>query len=402
LIFVIAWENIIFLPGLGTASKIAGLIIAGVWGLTVLLSGRLRKLHAFHLLVFLYFAWHFVSSFWSIDREVTLERAMTYVQLVIMIWLFWDLYTTPATLRAGLQAYVLGAYVSLGTVIQNYLIRGSAINSELIYQRFTADGFNANDLALILALGIPLAWYLAVSNQEHNRARGLKIVNYMYIPMATFAILLTASRSGLLVVFASLPFILGTFSTLRPVHRFLIFVALVGALYGAVSLAPDSTLARLGTIDDSIREWDFNNRINIWSHGLDVFLENPLVGTGSNTFAVKSHTVAHNVYLSILVEVGIIGFILFTLILLSVIKQARRQPALMSKLWLAVLLVWAVGVMSLSWEHRKQTWLFLSFVVISANVSLQENKSLLKAQVCFFSVKPSNSVVLQSDRKHTL
>ena len=33
---------------------------------------------------------------------------------------------------------------------------------------------------------------------------------------------------------------------------------------------------------------------------------------------------------------------------------------------MTVLLVWAIGASTLTWEHRKTTWLFLTFIVAAA------------------------------------
>jgi hypothetical protein len=55
---------------------------------------------------------------------------------------------------------------------------------------------------------------------------------------------------------------------------------------------------------------------------------------------------------------------LFTCILAIVVNQAVRLPKGYSGFWLAVFFVWTVGVLSLTFEFRKATWLFLSFVIM--------------------------------------
>jgi len=120
----------------------------------------------------------------------------------------------------------------------------------------------------------------------------------------------------------------------------------------------------------SIAEADLHGRVDIWREGIAVLSQHPIVGIGSGAFhtAVESGNVAHNAFISVLVEVGVIGFVLFAAILAIAVYAAMHQPRWDSILWLTVLLVWALGVSVHSWEQKKVTWLFLSLVVISASM----------------------------------
>ena len=51
----------------------------------------------------------------------TLRNAVTYVQLLALSLIIWDLYVTRAKLRLGMQVYVLGAYVAVASTVWNYL-----------------------------------------------------------------------------------------------------------------------------------------------------------------------------------------------------------------------------------------------------------------------------------------
>jgi O-antigen ligase len=76
--------------------------------------------------------------------------------------------------------------------------------------------------------------------------------------------------------------------------------------------------------------------------------------------------VAHNTFLSVLVELGIVGALLLGGLLVSAFRSALRMPSLERCLWVALLLTWSVGVSSLTWEYRKPTW-FL-FGILAAHV----------------------------------
>ena len=174
LIFMIPWENSITVGSLGTLARVTGILAAAVWVGAVLVTGRFRKPHLFHMVVYLFVLWNVVSVFWSFGVQETVQRIKTYFQLVVLIWIIWDLYTTPEALKAGLQAYVLGACVAIGSTVGNYLAGNAFYDYAL--RRYTGAGLNANDLALILALGLPTAWHLAVSEVNEKASPVLKLV----------------------------------------------------------------------------------------------------------------------------------------------------------------------------------------------------------------------------------
>jgi len=368
LVFSIPWENAITLGGFGTLARVAGILAAGAWLGSILISGRIRKLNPFLLLFFLFALWNVVSLYWTVDARETNVRIITYIQLALLAWIFWDLFTTQKTLMAALQAYILGGYVVIAATISNYLA-GQGI-SDYASSRYAGAGMNADDLALILILGLPVAWHLATRMRNGILGLLLRLVNYAFIPFALFAILLTATRTALFAVVPVVLYILGTVSQLKPFVRILIFVVLIGALFGLQPFIPQATFERLSTIPASIAAGDLGGRVALWRASFQAFIQHPLIGVGSGALnsPFQLGGFAHNTFLSILAELGIIGFILFVVLLGVVLKEAIFQPKGYSYLWLSVLAVWVIGVFTLTWEFRKPTWLFLSLIVISSNL----------------------------------
>jgi O-antigen ligase len=391
LIFVIPWEDAVLLEGLGTIGKATGLLAAAFWIATVVVTGRFRKPHSFLLAVYLFVLWNTMSVFWSVDIENTIIRLVTYFQLVGLVWILWDLYTTPVALKAGLQAYVLGAYVSIGSLVSNYL----AV-SEGGPGRYTATGFNENDIGLTLALGIPVAWHLALSKSNSKKTYGLRLINYAYIPAAMLAILLTASRGSLVATLPALVFIFGSLTRLKPLMRVLLLAALILSLFMLQSLVPQSSVQRLATTGTSIAEGDIGHRSYIWREGITIFAEHPILGIGSGAFrtAVESGRVAHNSFLSVLVEVGIVGFVLLVITLAVAVHPTMRQPKWDTRFWLALLLVLALGNSVHSWEKRKPVWLFLGLATVSASLPAQHDEFRLHSELPVKSAgSPGLSVV---------
>lgn len=380
LIFVIPWEGVVRLPGLGTVAKVFGLAVAAFWLATVVITGRLRKPALFQIAACVFVLWNAVSIFWSADPNRTIAHLVTWVQLLGMVFILWDLYTTRTALSLGLQAYVLGAYVAIGSAVANYFA-GSVFYTN--YQRFSPGDTNPDGFGLIVALGIPVAWYLAGSENTTRMSRLLKLVNYAYIPAAFLGIALSGTRTALIAAVPGMAFGLASLSRPRPAVRFAIFLLLTSALFLLLPLVqPLKSFQRLSTTGTELTEGDLNNRTNNWREGLASFAEHPLLGVGSNMYrSVNSlGKVAHNSFLSVLVEVGLIGFVLFGILLVIAFIQALSQPKWDARFWLTVLAVWTIGASTLTWEYRKTTWLFLSLLIASAALTSHRDDAVALGQ----------------------
>ena len=375
-IFTIPWEGVIQLPGLGTAARVLGLAVAAYWVATVVLTGQLRKPGPFQIAVYLFAVWNAISIFWSANPDETIGQVMTWAQLLILVFILWDLYTTRTALLAGLQAYVLGAYVAFGSAVANYF-SGTAFYTH--YDRFSSGDTNPDGFGFILVLGIPVAWYLAASMSATPMGRLLKLANYAYIPAGLLGIALSGTRTSLIAAIPAMAFGLASLTRLRLWARvaiFLLFAVAVLILLPYVQTL--RSFQRFSTVGTELTEGNLNERTVLWRAGLASFEKHPFLGVGSNMYrSVNSlGKVAHNSFISVLVEVGLIGLALFGMILTIAVIQALGQPKWDSSFWLSLLAVWAIGAFTLTWEDRKSTWLFLSLIVASAALTSHRDEAV--------------------------
>lgn len=378
-IFFIPWEGVIELPGMGTAAKLVGFVMAVCWLAMIVITDRIRKPRPFHMMFCLFVLWNAVSVFWSGDPGATVTQITRWAQLLMMVLILWDLYTSRVALLAGLQAFILGEYVAIGSAGYNFLSGNAYYNH---YQRFSVGAQSSPDgFGIIVALGIPVAWYLASSEGITKISNLLKVVNYLYIPAAFLGLALSGTRTALIASIVGMAFGLASLSRLRLWARIAIFLILASAIL--VLLPRVQTLRsfqRFSTTYSEITEGTLNNRTNNWAEGFDSFKEHPIIGVGANMYRSVNRLgkLAHNSFLSVLVELGLVGFALFGAIFTIAVIQSLRQPSKWdSGFWLTVLLAWAISASSLSYEFRKATWLFLSFAIVSAALSAQRGHQVV-------------------------
>ncbi|HEX4169651.1 MAG TPA: O-antigen ligase family protein [Bryobacteraceae bacterium] len=372
LVFTIPWENLVVIPNLGTVAHLVGYVALGIGLLAVLDKGRVHPTTGGFLLLLVFAFWRSLSFLWTASPELTLIEIQTIFQMVAMVWLLHQLAFSRKRLLSIMQAYVLGTLVSSCDTFYQFLHGINPANQA----RFSATGFDPNELALMLVLSLPLSLYLSSSTSKQSLV-WLYRVQFL---LAASAVLLSASRGPFLAA-AGLILILPAvfFRSSDKQKAALIFVGVLAAGF-IIYLVPAASWTRLGSIGTEISTGTLNDRKIIWEAGLEVFRQNPIIGVGAGAFraVVRSSAgfpyVAHNTFLSILVEQGLIGFGLFLALFVYSIRSCLRMPRFERALWLSMLLTLTIGIFSLTWEYRKPIWLIFGLISLQVCVANRSPK----------------------------
>jgi O-antigen ligase len=361
-VFAVPWQDMVVLPGLGTISKALGIGALGATVLDVLLRGRVRRLSPFHWVVFTFMCWVLLSTFWAVAQPESVQRKVsTYIQILVMVWVIWETTATPARLASLMQAYVLGAYVAAGSTLHNY---AAGISVEKVYGRFVATGFDANDLGMMLALALPMAWYLASSGSSVFR----QWLNRAYFVIGTVAILLTGSRGAMIATLVALSVIPLTLTHMRTGVKIAAILAVLISGFAAVKFVPKKSFERLSTTGEEITEGTMTGRISIWKSGIAAIPARPFQGFGPAGWYPAAGTVGkrirspHSTYLSILVEEGIFGFLIFLTLFIVVWKRLLALPTFERRVGLTLLATLAIAIAPLGWDVYKALWLVLALL----------------------------------------
>lgn len=360
-VFTVPWDVVQFSGG-SALSRLVGLATMGAAALTVVARGRFRKINLIVALAAAFTGWAALSLVWTISYPDTLQRVITYVQLLGSVWVVNEIAKNHEDQQWLLVAFILGEFVPLFLLLKNF---NSGVQTYALRDRYTATGFNADDIGLTLVIGIPIAWHLIQS------FRGpVRVVAATFFALAPLAILLTGTRGAFLAGVIAISIVPLTLPRQSP-RALLLIGVLLAVIAGATSvLVPPRTWGRILSIKSEVLGGgSMTGRADIWKAGITVFPEYAVLGAGAGAYGPavgpvngNFRTAPHNMPLGVLVEQGVIGFVLFAALLTACAVVIVRMPSADRKLWAVLMLCWMVGVMSLNWEYRKVTWLLFGLM----------------------------------------
>ena len=339
------------IPGSISVLPAAGLII--IWLFTAALNRGAISVTPLLPWLAAFLGWTTMTALWSLDpaRSVEWVRTMFLVAVVMAV-------SASVTATWRMRSRAMWGYL-VGAVVVAILTLRAAASGQYVAdfdQRAVTLSQDPNVLAVIMALALPIAFYLYTVTSSKFGSSSL----VCSIPLIVLAVLVTGSRTGLIaVVFALAMAVFG----MRGVSRTRRLLVLVAVATGAVFLprAVDATVSdRLLATRHLLLEGDLNNRENIWASAEKLIADRPVQGWGINAFPTALERVSgapdasHNVFIGAAVETGVIGFLLLLVLLAIPVRAAIRQGP--RALWLGLAGVWLAGALTLTLTGEKITW----------------------------------------------
>lgn len=329
----------------------------------------------------LFLGWSLLSISWADDTGAALGVSLRFALNAL---LFLIVFTAIRTRRHAVM--LTGAFVAGATAATAYGLLN--LSSDLYAGRLTGSGLDPNELASALVAGVALSAALAFNLK---RSSGLRLAAIGAGAFCLFGIFLTVSRGGMLALGTALiaAILFSGRWRLRVVVGTLLIAATTFVYFTAIA-SPEARDRISSSTAGENRVPD--GRTTIWAIGWRMFEAHPLNGVGAGNFqnSAKDYLlqpgvlqrsdqvllsvpqVAHNSYLSVLSQLGLVGLTLFLAIigfsLTSALRAAgnfrvRGDPkgeALARGLAIAMVGSLAADFF-IAQELNKQLWLLLGF-----------------------------------------
>jgi len=348
---------------------------------------RFRKLwqQPLALAVLAFMLWVSVSILWATDQGAALTATGTFLGvfgLMVVTGMLEGRYLALAW--AGL---VFSAALS---VPAGYILPVPEGSDMAVSGRFGPGGAGPNSYACFTAIAFFVAYF--------GLLRRHRMIAFLLVPVFLYGIFATGSRTGLMAL--AVPPLLALFVPRlaprlgwRVLPMYVLGAAAIAVVVLAIPSVGEPALERLSTLSQAQSEETWSGRWSIWQGGLDVIASHPILGVGAGNFAegaIQSSTkvaaysatrgeaagVAHNMIIGVGSQLGLVGLILFLVVLLYAFKTAvpiAQRSSLGTGVFLGLIASMIAG-MSLEWEVYE-----IVYVLFGSVLALQQHDSAQRA-----------------------
>lgn len=179
--------------------------------------------------------------------------------------------------------------------------------------------FGSNQTAAFLAQFAIFFWGFGQYVKKITR----KLAFYGLVAATIFAAMYTFSRAGYLAILLGV-LVIGVLKDRK------LLLVLGAFLMTWQAIVPDAVSQRVDMTRDSSGhlERSAQERVDLWKESWDTMQHNPIVGTGYATFQMVRHVDnlrdTHNWYVKILVETGLVGFVIVLILLAQSLALSFR------------------------------------------------------------------------------
>ncbi len=371
-----------------SAPKLLGIILMLSW-LALITAGdqaqrqRIFSHQGFLFVLILLVAWTGLSALWAESPAAALDAATRYLPNAFLFLIVFAGVRTREQLVWVLASFVLGALMSAA-----YGMVSPAPEGDI--GRLSGAGGDANETAAAFVAGgiLAAALFAAMKGRPIMRVGAA-----LAVPFCGLAVFLTLSRGGLIALGASL--IAAVFMGGK--HRGAVLAAALTA--AAITVAYFAFLAPAAAVERVTGLGGGTGRVDIWKVGWRMVEDEPIRGIGAGNFPISSihyllepgalvrddfivdePKVAHNTYLGVLAELGIIGLLLFLGVVVFSLgctvlaaKRAERSGDRQIEVLARALFVALVGLLAadffVSREYSKQLWLLMALCPVMLELS---------------------------------
>lgn len=269
-----------------------------------------------------------ISTAFSQDYLQSLRAVYKYVFLVLLFYFFSledrrDNYIF-LLIASGLfiSLYSLRSFFIVSKYLLNYLRHtqglGTFEEEFILRKRIFMPFITPNLLGGYLVMIIPLCAGVILKKIRENRWDIKLVTASICICVSSVVLFLTKSLGAWMALLGSVCLYYFIFARKRRVVLLLILI--ISLIVGCIVF-----IRSYGNKEFTTPFFSFQKRVSYWSETISVISRYPLTGVGIGNFSLQDTVFAHNSFLQIWAEAGILGFISLLTIIFLFFKEGIRK-----------------------------------------------------------------------------
>ena len=346
--------------------------------------------HPLALAVLAFVFWVSASSLWATYQGEALRATIAFLGLLGSMVVIGSL-----EIRYLVLVWACFVFSAALSVPAGYILPVPEGSFMAVSGRFGPGGAVPNTYACDMAIAYFVACF--------GLLRRHSILACLLAPIFLYGIFATGSRTGLIALVATpllallVPRLVARLGW-RVLTLYIVGAIALAVMALAVPSVTETALERYTSLSQIGSEDTWSGRWSSWQGALDVIASHPVLGVGAGTFAEatlaysgvafrnsvekgEAASVAHNVYLGVASELGLVGLILFLGMLFFLFKAAVpiAQRSDLGTGILLGLIVFMIASITLPWgDHKMVYYLFGSVLALQLHYSGRRAPSAVK------------------------
>lgn len=320
---------------------------------------------------FIFIAFATLSICWTVSFDESLGRVISYIQLFVLLLSGSFFIYTKTEIKKIKKALVWSSrFTAIVILVFAEYYRGRLRLMGIINE-------DPNYICAYLAFGVIAALQIITEQPERKK----KIFAIAELLIYTYIILATGSRGGLIAVLAGVIIyfmVYGDNPSKHLVKKIVLMTILATALITMIDYLPETLRMRF-TINNVIADGG-SGRTELWGNAWHLYSNAPLfrqiIGYGTASviycfqyFNYSEVNVVHNIFLETLVELGVIGLVVYLAAVCSFVKKALNNK---DKFSFAVIFCMVIMSLSTSIYTFKPYFNIMMYIIMCEKMQ-QEN-----------------------------
>lgn len=349
-------------------SHIAFILFAGFSGIYFLQRKRIF-LGKNIMTAYIAIAWMFATYFWAYNEYVAWANIKTMWQIFILFFIVYNLFYE----REDAHEFCIKSFYSAGLALIGYSFYSydffQIINmmSSGNSVRIGSDIVQTNVFGMQHAMTAIIAVYYLIYKKKY------KVVHIAILAISFLFAMSSASRKALLMICAGALYLIYKKFGVRQMYKIIVIVTVFALVFTAVIQLPifETIRMRMEGIMETLQGNGGDDsaiiRMNMITDGWKIFKERLLTGYGAANYSVVSRfgTYSHNNFIEVLVDFGLIGFILYYFIYWNAFRNLLRMKFDAGKALFCIFVTRFFMETAMVVYYDKTNWLLLAFFLIS-------------------------------------